>query len=205
MSYLKFSFSGHPFEPKFENVLEAIKNSKKTRHESYGRNDYAFIEDGITLRSLNDGRWVEDVKKGEYARNWSELLINECGMTEDGEEGFLNGASLGLVCIDNYYEFKDEKTLKLLFEGTDIEPTIRHVEDAIRNVYQKEAMGGLHIGKNKYNMSWIEKQEDDTWTDRDGNMWASLFIAEMEEDGSIINKVNIGLTRLNSNTPVHWL
>jgi hypothetical protein len=204
MSYLKFSFSGYPYEPKFENVLEAIENSKKTRLESYGRNDYAFIGEDMTIRSMNNGRWLEDVKEGEYARNWSELLISECGMAEDGKEDFLSGVSLGFVCIDNYYEFNDEKTLKLFFEGIEFEPTIRHVEEAMRNVYQREVMGGLHIGKNKYNTTWIEKQEDGTWIDRDDTVWGSLYIAEVDKNGTAKSKIGIGLTRLSPGVHALW-
>jgi len=204
MSYLKFCFSGYPYEPKFENVLEAIENSKTTRFESYGRNDYAFIGEEMTLRSMNNGCWVEDVKKGEYGRNWSELLISECGMADDGKVDFLNGVSLGFVCIDNYYEFNDDKTLKLFFEGIDIEPTIRHVEEATRNVYQREVMGGLHIGKNKYSTTWIEKQEDGTWIDRDDAVWGNLFIAEVDNIGNILSKISIGLTKLNPSIYAKW-
>jgi hypothetical protein len=204
MSYLKFSFSGYQFKPKFENVLEALENFKRTRLESYGRNDYAFIGEEITLRSMNNGRWVEDVRKSEYAREWSELLISDCELTEGGAENILYSVSLGFVCIDNYYESEDKKTLKFFFEGNNSIPTIHHVDESMENVYQREVNDGLHIGKNKYNTTWITKQEDETWIDRDGKVWVSLYITEMDENWNIINKANIGLTRLNPSLHAPW-
>ena len=205
MSSLKFCFSGFPFEPKFEDVLEAIENSKKTRLESYGRSDYAFIGDEVTLRSLNNGRWVDDVKKSQSTRSWSELIIREYEMTNDKAEGFIKSVSLGFVCIDNYYEPDEKKTLKLFFEDNNLTPTIRHVEEAIENVYQREVMGGLHIGKNKYNSTWITKNEDGTWVDREEKVWVSLLIAEMDENWNMVNKVTLGLTRLYPSIHSQWL
>lgn len=205
MNEIKFRFSGYPYEPKFENVLEAIENFSRTRYESFGKNDYAFLGEEITLRSMNNGCWIEDVRKSEYSRNWSELLISECEMIGEEAEGLLNSVSLGFICIDNYYESEDKKTLKLLFEGNNLTPTIRHVEESIENVYQREVMGGLHIGKNKYNTTWITKQEDETWVDRDHKVWVSLFIAEMDENWNIVSKVNIGLTRLYPSIHTQWL
>ena len=204
MSYLKFSFSGYQYKPKFENVLEALENSKRTRLESYGRYDYAFIGEEVTLRSMNNGRWAEDVKRSEYAREWSELLISECETMENGKEIVLYSVSLGFVCIDNFYESEDKKSLKLFFEGNNQTPTIRHVDESVCNVYHREVAGGLHIGKNKYNTTRITKQEDDTWLDREGKVWVSLFIAEMDENWNIIGKVIIGLTRLNPSIHSQW-
>jgi hypothetical protein len=205
MSYLKFGFSGYQFKPKFENVLEAIENYKKTRLESFGRNDYAFIGEETTLRSLNNGRWIDDIKRIEYSRNWSELLIIECEMDENGKEDFLCSISLGFICIDNYYESDDKKTLKLFFEGNNLTPTMRHVEESIENVYQREVMGGLHIGKNKYNTKLITKQEDGTWIDNEGKIWVSLLIVEMDNNWNIINKISLGLTRLNPSIYTQWI
>jgi hypothetical protein len=204
MSYIKFCFSGYQFKPKFENVLEAIENFKRTRLESYGKYDYAFIGEDIPLRSMNNGRWIEDAKRSEYARRWCELLICECEITEDKVESLLNSVSLGFVCLDNFYESEDKSSLKLFFEGNNLTPTIRHVEESIENVYQREVMGGLHIGKSKYNTTWITKQEDGTWIDRDEKVWVSLFIAEMDENWNIVYKVNIGLTRLYPKVHAQW-
>ena len=205
MSSLKFCFSGFPFEPKFENVLEAIENSKKTRLESFGRSDYAFIGEEVTLISLNNGCWIDDVKKSEYTRNWSELIIRECETTDDKAEGLLKSVSLGFVCLDNYYEPDEKKTLKLFFEGNNLTPTIRNVEESIENVYQREVMSGLHIGKNKYNSTWITKNEDSTWIDREEKVWVSLFIAEMDEKWNMVNKVILGITRLYPSIHAQWL
>jgi|GEM_PF-2993348 len=205
MSYLKFSFSGYSFEPRFEHVLEAIENSRKTRIESYGRNDYAFIGNDITLKSLNDGRWVEDASADESGRHWSELLIKECEITNDGEAGFFESVSIGFVCIDNYYEYEDKKVIILFIKGSDMDLTIRHVEEATKNVYQREARGGLHIGRNKYNTAWIKKQEDGTWIDRNEKIWGNLFVAEVDEKGNVTNEVSIGLTRLDTRIRVKWL
>lgn len=205
MSNIKFIFSGFPYEPKFENVIEAIDNSKRTKLESIGRNDYAFIGEDITLRSLNNGSWVEDARRSEDGRDWSELLISECEVVQDESDALLNSVSLGFVCIDNYYESEDKKTLKLFFEGNNQTPTLRHVEESIENVYQREVMGGLHIGKNKYNTTWITKQEDGTWIDRDQKVWVSLFIAEMDVNWNMVNKIYIGLTKLYPSIHTKWL